>query len=99
MPCRSSMLLVGLDIGTSSVKALAFTLTGSCVAEGRASFATVYSGSARAEQHPNDWWQASVQALRAMTERLNLQTQQVAGIGLTGQCPTFTLLDLTSGDV
>ncbi|MFL5705115.1 MAG: FGGY-family carbohydrate kinase [Ktedonobacteraceae bacterium] len=93
---RQSQILVGLDIGTSGVRALAFTLAGTCIAEGRAAFATNYGGAGRAEQNPDDWWRASLAVLRDISARLDADARQVAGIGLTGQCPTFACL-LPSG--
>ncbi|HEX7735670.1 MAG TPA: FGGY family carbohydrate kinase [Ktedonobacteraceae bacterium] len=94
---KTSPLLVGVDIGTSGVRAQAFALSGECVAEGRASFATSYPGDGRAEQEPGDWWLATVQALRKIVAHLGSLTHFIAGIGLTGQCPTFTYL-LPSGE-
>lgn len=94
---KASPLLIGIDLGTSGVRVQAFTLAGECVAQGRASFATHYPGDGRAEQQPGDWWLATVQALRAINTLLGSATRYVAGIGLTGQCPTFTYL-LPSGE-
>jgi xylulokinase len=89
MQARQSPILVGLDIGTSGARALAFTPEGGCIAQGRAAFATDYAGADRAEQNPEDWWRAAMAALCAMSARLDAGARLVAGIGLTGQCPTF----------
>lgn len=96
MQANLSPLLVGLDIGTSGVRAQVFAQSGECIAEGRATFATSYPGAGRAEQQPSDWWQATVTALREIASQLGSTIQSIAGIGLSGQCPTFTYL-LPSG--
>ncbi|WP_165423105.1 xylulokinase [Ktedonosporobacter rubrisoli] len=85
-------ILIGLDIGTSGVKALAFTTAGQCLAQGRAAISTVYPTPGVAEQRPAEWWQASLTALYRLTEQLGRAARGVVGIGLTGQCPTFTCL-------
>lgn len=97
MQAKTLPLLVGLDIGTSGVRAQVFAQSGACIAEGRATFATSYPGAGKAEQQPTDWWHATVSALREIADRLGSAVQGIAGIGLTGQCPTFTYL-LPSGD-
>lgn len=95
---RHPQILIGLDIGTSGARALAFTSTGSCLAEGRDAFATVYPGPGRAEQQPDDWRQASLRALQQISSLLGAEVRFVCGIALTGQCPTFACL-LPSGEV
>lgn len=89
---KASPLLLGVDIGTSGVRVQAFTLTGECIAEGRANFTTSHPAAGRAEQQPADWWRATVTALREITATLGTARQFIAGIGLTGQCPTFACL-------
>lgn len=86
-------LMVGLDIGTSGVKATAFDAACIVVAQGRAALRTDYRDRAGASQRPSDWWSASVAALGKLGERLGERKKCVRAIGLTGQCPTFTLMD------
>src|SRR5688500_12750454 len=93
---NTTPLLVGIDIGTSGVRVQTFTRSGTCVAEGRATFATHYPAPGYAEQDPADWWLATVNALREIVARLGSATRRIVGIGLIGQCPTFTYL-LPSG--
>lgn len=93
---NTTPLLVGIDIGTSGVRVQTFTRSGICIAEGRASFATRYPAPGHAEQDPADWWSATVNALREIVARLGSAARRIVGIGLTGQCPTFTYL-LPSG--
>jgi xylulokinase len=86
------MIVVGLDIGTSGVRAVAYTTDGVTVAEGRAKMAISYPTADWAEQCPTDWWQGTVTALLQLSRELGAETARVVGIGLTGQCPTFALM-------
>lgn len=93
MPAKGSHLILGLDLGTSGVRALAVTTTGEAVAEGRAAIETRYPAPGMAEQDPDEWWKASTLALRQLLAHPGVRAQDVLGIGLTGQCPTFTCVD------
>ena len=80
-------ILVGLDVGTTGVKAVAITSRGEVVArtEQEHPFSIPWPGWA--EQDPEDWWRASEEALAA------LGVDTVAGIGLAGQMHGLVALD------
>jgi xylulokinase len=92
-------LLAALDIGTSGVRAVAFTPDGTAIAEGRCPLSSHYPMGGGAEQQPRDWWDATTQALRLLSAQLQDEDAltQVAGLALTGQCPTLALLDPEHG--
>src|SRR2546422_3348615 len=46
-----------------------------------------------AEQDPEDWWRAAVQAVRAVFERTGLSGKDIAAVGLSGQMHGVVLLD------
>lgn len=91
-------LFVGLDIGTSSVKAVAFSEDGARLAIGRAGL-SAQPATQQVEQDPQAWWKGSISALRLMAEQLGTDVKRIGAIGLTGQCPTFTLLDRSGNAV
>jgi xylulokinase len=80
-------VLVGLDVGTTGVKALAISLEGKVVAAAEEEYPLSIPRAGWAEQEPEDWWRASKRAL----ERLG--THNIAGIGLTGQMHGLVILD------
>lgn len=83
--------LLGLDLGSSSLKALLLDLDGRVLAERSAAYPTHAPAPGWAEQDPDDWWAAAGEATRAvMAEALGAD---VVGIGLSGQMHTFVLLD------
>ncbi len=87
-------VVVGLDVGTSGVRAVALDWRGELVAEGRAAFpseATRVDGP-KVEQQPDAWTQAVVDALRQLTARLPTACR-VRGVSVDATSGTFLLVD------
>jgi xylulokinase len=80
---------LGLDLGTSSLKAVLATGEGRVLARREAAYATQRPHPGWAEQDPDDWWAA---ACRATRELLRDASVHVAGIGLSGQMHTAVLV-------
>ncbi|HXY86776.1 MAG TPA: xylulokinase [Gaiellaceae bacterium] len=80
-------ILVGLDVGTTGVKALAVSpIDGSVVARAERTYSLSTPQPAWAEQDPEDWWRASQEALAA------LEVEPIA-LGLSGQMHGLVVLD------
>jgi xylulokinase len=79
--------LVGLDVGTTGVKAIAIDPDGEVVARAERDYPLSTPRPGWAEQNPEDWWRASEAALG------ELGSDDVAGIGLTGQMHGLVALD------
>ena len=80
--------LVGLDVGTSGVKALAVSPeTGEVLARAEVGYPLSTPRPGWAEQDPEDWWRATEEAFAA------LGGGEVAGIGLSGQMHGLVALD------
>ena len=80
-------ILVGLDVGTTAVKALAVADDGEVVARCEVEYPLSTPRPGWSEQNPEDWWRATEQALAA------LDVREVAGIGLSGQMHGLVALD------
>ena len=78
--------LVGLDVGTTGVKALAITPEGEVIASAEAGYILSTPQPGWAEQDPEDWWRASEAALA----RLGTSDGRV---GLSGQMHGLVCLD------
>ncbi len=78
---------VGLDVGTSGVKALAVGATGEVLASAEVGYGLSTPRPGWAEQDPADWWRATEEALAS------LGVEEVAGIGLSGQMHGLVALD------
>ncbi len=85
--------LIGIDIGTTSAKALLIDELGNV----RSIVAPDYDFSTPkplwAESEPDDWWQATIQAIKYLLTEHNINPTEIAGIGLTGQMHGLVLLN------
>jgi xylulokinase len=89
-----SPLLIGLDLGTSGLKAIAVCAsTGACVAIAERGYQLHTSVPGAAEQDPEEWWQAACVALHELWQQRNVDPDAVAGVGLSGQMHGVVALD------
>jgi xylulokinase len=79
--------VVGLDVGTTAVKALALSEDGSIVARSEREYGLSTPRPGWSEQDPHDWWRATEQALQ------DLGVERPDGIGLSGQMHGLVALD------
>lgn len=82
---------LGLDLGTSAVKALLVDEEGRVLGRGAAEHPTSHPHPGCAEQDPADWWAAAVAAVRAAVGEAGAGGE-VAAIGLSGQMHGTVLL-------
>ena len=78
--------LVGLDVGTTGVKALAISPAGDILARAEESYELSTPRPGWAEQDPEDWWRAAERALARLGGR-------PAAVGLSGQMHGLVVLD------
>jgi xylulokinase len=83
--------LLGIDVGTTGVRAALVDDTGRTLADATQSCPPDLSVSGRAEADPEAWWAA----VRTVIGRIGSQASlaDVAGIGVAGQAPTAVLVD------
>jgi xylulokinase len=79
--------LVGLDVGTTGVKALRISADGEVLARAEEEYPLSTPQPGWAEQDPEDWWRAADAALA------KVGGEGVAGIGLSGQMHGLVALD------
>ncbi|MED5262423.1 MAG: xylulokinase [Myxococcota bacterium] len=87
-------MYVGIDLGTSGVKATLVDDTDRVVASGSAPLDVSRPRPQWSEQDPADWWRATSSAVASLREKTNLGA--VRGVGLSGQMHGATLLDKSS---
>jgi xylulokinase len=83
-------MYMGIDIGTSAVKAVVIDDTGSIVDQASSPLSVSRPHALWSEQNPADWWSATNSAVSDL--RLPLR-KAVRAIGLSGQMHGATLLD------
>jgi xylulokinase len=85
--------LIGIDVGTSGVKALLVTPAGKIVAQASAGYPISHPKPLWSEQNPDDWWTATVKVVRQLVKQAKLKPGDVAAIGLSGQMHGSVFLD------
>ncbi|MBV9287051.1 MAG: xylulokinase [Hyphomicrobiales bacterium] len=84
---------LGLDVGTSSVKALLIDLSQRTVAEASAPLNVSRPRPLWSEQDPDDWVEGVERAVGAVRRRAAGEFAKLAGVGLSGQMHGATLLN------
>ena len=88
------MSLLGIDVGTGGTRAVLIDSRGRVISSATAEHTPMSSPRIGwAEQSPEDWWRAACQAIKECLAKSSTNTQEVAGIGLTGQMHGLVLLD------
>ncbi len=83
-------MFLGIDLGTSSLKALVLDLDGSVVGTGSAPYPLLTPQPGWAEAEPEAWWEA---AAIAVPEAAGVHAAEIAAIGLSGQMHGVVLSD------
>ncbi|MFM2481994.1 xylulokinase [Celerinatantimonas sp. YJH-8] len=84
-------MYMGIDLGTSAVKVITIDEAGVLIASASAPLQVDRPHPLWSEQSPQQWWQATGQAIAALSEQVDLK--RVQAIGLSGQMHGATLLD------
>lgn len=85
--------LLGLDIGTSGVKALLISVEGKIISSKTVSYPLATPHPGWAEQSPNDWWEATVEVIEEVVSSTQIDSTQIKGISLSGQMHSSVFLD------
>ena len=83
-------MYLGVDIGTSGVKAIVMDANGEVVAQATASLSVQRPRPLWSEQDPNAWWKATNSAVKQLPQAAR---QAIEAIGLAGQMHGATVLD------
>jgi xylulokinase len=89
-------MFIGIDLGTSGVKAILLDREGRVRASASAALSLQHPQPRWSEQAPQAWWEATLDALQHVLEQANLAgipNRVIEAIGLTGQMHGATLLD------
>jgi xylulokinase len=86
-------LLIGIDIGTTSTKAVIFDLDGAVLGQASQEYPTDYPHPGWAEQDPEDWWRATCTVLQRLFANTGIDPQGVVGVGISCQAPSMTAVD------
>ena len=86
-------MFLGLDLGTSELKALLLSDTHEVIGTARAALSVQRPQPLWAEQHPADWWRAVDAVMQQLKHTHADALARVRGIGLSGQMHGAVLMD------
>jgi ribulose kinase len=81
------------DGGTESLRARVYDLTGTCLGQKAVAYQTSFSPGARAEQEPEDWWRAFVEAARGAIAEADVAPSEIEAIAYATTSCTVVALD------
>jgi xylulokinase len=88
---NNEQLFLGLDLGTSGLKAGVFDAYGHLVARAQASYVTQSPQNGWVEQNPEQWWAAAVGAIKDVARHVD--PTKIQGVCVSGQSPALVCLD------
>ncbi len=89
--------LLGIDVGTTGTRAVIVSPDGRVAGAATGPHQPMRMAKPGwAEQDPEDWWQATIRAVRAAIEQAGPRGSEVAAVGLSGQMHGVVLLDKTN---
>lgn len=86
-------LLLGLDVGTTSVKAGLFDAEGGRVAGAGREYRLAHPGPDRAEIDPETWWTSATEAIRETLSTPGVERTAIAALGVSSQGETIAAVD------
>ncbi len=92
--------LIGIDVGTQSLRACVFRADGKLLAKELVAFhSTRYLAPSHVEQDPTEWWQAALVALEKVVRHPDVNPQEIAAISYACTSCTAVFLDQNDNPV
>lgn len=85
--------VLGIDLGTSSLKGLLMNQQGEIVETATASYELSHLKPGYSEQNPEDWYTACVEVFEQLNEQVEDFKDRLEGISFSGQMHSLVLLD------
>ncbi len=77
--------ILGIDLGTSSVKAILVSQKGKIVSISSQEYPTYSPHPGWAEQDPEEWWESTIKAVGKVAHQSHIRPSQIKAVGLSGQ--------------
>jgi len=85
--------VIGIDLGTGSVKALLVNQEGQVCGEASKAYSLHHKQPGYSEQDPEDWYEQTINCLYDLLQHSNVNPQDIEGISFSGQMHGLVLLD------
>src|ERR1700730_15515266 len=85
------MAILGIDLGTSSVKVIVLDTQGQTLSVSKADYEVMAPQLGWAESNPREWWHATISAVQAAVAQA--PHARITAVGLSGQMHGVVLTD------
>jgi len=85
--------LIGIDVGTTGTKTIIIDEKGNLIASALEEYALSTPRPKWAEQNPEDWCQATFKSIKRAIIDSRVNSEDIAGVGLSGQMHGLVLID------
>jgi len=85
--------LIGIDLGTSSLRAVLINEMARTVAIAGMEYPTLTPGKNWAEQESEDWWKAAKFCIQKVLKQAKTKSSEISGIGFSGQMHGTVVVD------
>lgn len=89
--------ILAIDQGTTSSRSILFNHNGEIVDVSQQEFPQYFPESGWVEHDPNEIWSSQKETMRNLIQKTNIQSQEVAAIGITNQRETTVVWDRLTG--
>lgn len=89
--------LLALDAGTTSSRAIVFSITGEIISIAQAEFPQIFPKEGYVEHNPNDIWETQIAVAKKAVSDAGLTYRDIAAIGITNQRETTIIWDKNTG--
>ena len=86
-------MFLGIDLGTSSLKALVLDVDGAIVGRAAASYSMSAPQPGWSESDPQDWWQALGSSVKGALVKADVRASEVGAICIDTTCCSVVALD------
>lgn len=86
-------ILLGIDIGTSSVKSMLMDVEGRMLGFSQIEYEISMTSPGYAEQDPEVWWELTCRTIALALDQAGIEANRITGIGLSGQMHGLVALD------
>jgi glycerol kinase len=94
---KMNQFILAIDQGTTSSRAILFSLEGEAIGSSQQEFTQYYPESAWVEHDPEEIWTTTLSTCRAVIRQSGVRASEIKAIGITNQRETTLLWDRRSG--
>lgn len=94
---RLAKYIIALDQGTTGSRAIIFNHSGTIVSTASKEFRQIYPKPGWVEHNPTEIWSSQIEVAKAALDKADLESKDIAAIGITNQRETTIVWDKKTG--